>query len=62
MNWQDILKTDFKKLDNIALRNLYYSLKDTARTEEDRKFLFQIIEEMIQRGMWRTSNYRTGRK
>jgi hypothetical protein len=51
MKWQDILKSDFSKLDNIGLRNLYFNLKDTARTEEDNKFIFEILQEMIRRGM-----------
>jgi len=51
MKWQDILKSDFSKLDNIGLKNLYFNLKDTARTEEDNKFLFEILQEMIRRGM-----------
>ena len=51
MKWEDILKSDFSKLDNIGLRNLYFNLKDTARTEEDNKFIFEILQEMIRRGM-----------
>jgi hypothetical protein len=51
MNWQNILKANFKKLDDIALRNLYFNLKNTAMTEEDNKFLFEILQEMIRRGM-----------
>ena len=51
MKWQDILKSDFSKLDNIALRNLYYNLKDTARTDEDKIFVFEIMQEMVRRGM-----------
>ena len=51
MKWQDILKSDFSKLDNIGLKNLYFNLKDTARTERDNKFLFEILQEMIRRGM-----------
>jgi hypothetical protein len=51
MKWQDILKSDFSKLDNIGLKNLYFNLKNTAMTEEDNKFLFEILQEMIRRGM-----------
>jgi hypothetical protein len=51
MKWQDILKSDFSKLDNIGLKNLYFNLKNTAMTEEDNKFIFEILQEMIRRGM-----------
>tara|TARA_R100001224_G_C3908161_1_gene110924 strand:- start:182 stop:343 length:162 start_codon:yes stop_codon:yes gene_type:complete len=51
MNWQDILKTDFKRLDNIALSNLYHNLKRVIMTPEDKKFIMEIIQEMRQRGM-----------
>jgi|TARA_R100000084_G_C4535854_1_gene93335 hypothetical protein len=51
MKWENILKSDFSKLDNIALRNLYYNLKDTARTDEDKIFVFEIMQEMVRRGM-----------
>ena len=51
MKWENILKSDFSTLDNIGLKNLYFNLKDTAMTEEDNKFLFKILQEMIRRGM-----------
>jgi|TARA_Y100000401_G_C8143687_1_gene136106 hypothetical protein len=52
MNWQDILKADFKRLDNIALRNLYSNLRRRRMmTAEDTKFIMEIEQEMKQRGM-----------
>ena len=51
MNWQDILKADFKRLDNIALRNLYSNLKRRMMTADDTKFIMEIEQEMKQRGM-----------
>jgi len=51
MNWQDILKADFKRLDNIALKSLYDNLKRVMMTREDTKFITKIEQEMIQRGM-----------
>ena len=51
MNWQDILKTDFKTLDNIALKSLYNNLKRIVMTPEDTKFITKIEQEMKQRGM-----------
>ena len=51
MNWQDILKADFKRLDNIALRNLYSNLRRRVMTAEDTKFIMEIEQEMKQRGM-----------
>ena len=51
MNWQDILKTDFKRLDNIALKSLYDNLKRVMMTPEDTKFIMEIEQEMKQRGM-----------
>ena len=51
MNWQDILKADFKRLDNIALRNLYSNLRRRMMTAEDTKFIMEIEQEMKQRGM-----------
>jgi hypothetical protein len=51
MNWQDILKADFKRLDNIALRNLYSNLRRRMITPEDTKFIMEIEQEMKQRGM-----------
>ena len=51
MNWQDILKADFKRLDNIALRNLYNNLRRRMMNPEDTKFIMEIEQEMKQRGM-----------
>ena len=51
MKWEDILKADFKRLDNIALRNLYNNLRRRMMTAEDTKFIMEIEQEMKQRGM-----------
>jgi hypothetical protein len=50
MNWQNILKANFKKLDDIALRNLYNNIRSYPG-RKDTKFIMEIEQEMKQRGM-----------
>ena len=51
MKWEDILKTDFSRLDNIALANLHRHLKRHMLSKEDLKFIEEVENEMKQRGM-----------
>tara|TARA_R100001082_G_scaffold37632_1_gene19828 strand:+ start:3983 stop:4141 length:159 start_codon:yes stop_codon:yes gene_type:complete len=50
MNWKDILKADFKRLDDIALRSLYDNIRSYPG-RKDTKFIMEIEQEMKQRGM-----------
>jgi len=51
MNWEDLLKSKYRKYDNIGLKSLYNNLNRGPKTYEDMKEIKAIMEELKRRGV-----------